>query len=525
MEIETREKLLNEEQVDAVMQFSQGLYSLDHYGFYSPWLQNDAMQSLNNNAKVATIDKIKDALADYRNNADSLQDYTEFMQKWSDLFNRTISYYAGMLSFDLQIVCKNAFTNEEYESDQYQRDKRVVYNFLDNFDYKAEFAKVVKEVLRHETYYTWFRKTKWHNKNMKFALQVLPQKHCMLTGYWEKGLLFDFDMNYFLRPGVDINGFDPAFKRYFNNIFGLDRNTLYNYNPNAPLKDRNGTYAYWTQTSPDDGAWAFKMDLSNFNSTPYLVPLLKSALRSEDLAELQYNKDIAGAYAILAGEIRLLDKNLSGDVHDQFAINPKLLGKFMREVKNGLPKEYKAVAMPTENIKMFQYQDGNTNAFKNQLKTTGGLGASASRLLYADDRMSNAEIENAILTDYNIMRPLYSQFSNFLNYYVNKLTQKYKFDFIFDGSNYEFERNKRFDRALKVADKGMVFNSSYYASVLGIKPQTFERSLMEGHSDPNFRSNLSMLLNVNTSKNGADPGRPKKDPSELTESGEASQMY
>lgn len=253
--------------------------------------------------------------------------------------------------------------------------------------------------------------------------------------------------------------------------------------------------------------------------------MLKSAIRAEDVAELQYNKDIAGAYAILAGEIRLIEKQNVGDVKDQFAISPKKMGEFMRQVKNGLPNEFRAAAMPTENTKMHQFQDHNTNAYSNQVKTTAGMGASASRLIYADDRMSNAEIENAILTDYNMLKPIYSQFSNFLEFFVNQQTKKYKFKFEFAGSNYWFERQKRIDTLFKYADKGLVLGSGVFASAIGMKPQDFERSLLEGHSDPNFLSSLSLLLNANTMKDGNTGGRPAKDATDLTDSGEDSQMY
>ena len=47
--------------------------------------------------------------------------------------------------------------------------------------------------------------------------------------------------------------------------------------------------------------------MSNFNATPFLAPFLKSALLDGEIEELQYNKDIASAYAILAGDIRLFD--------------------------------------------------------------------------------------------------------------------------------------------------------------------------------------------------------------------------
>ena len=520
-----REQLLSSNQVDEVMQFSQALYAVDNYGFYNPWLQNEILQNLNNSARTATLESIKKALEDYRNQADNLQDYTEFMQKWSNLFNKTISYYANILSFDLEVVCSNAYSSSDYTSTEYSEDKKKINKFLDSFDYRAEFAKVVKELLRHEVYYTWFRKTKWDNKGMKFALQVMPQDKCMLTGYWEKGILYSFDMTYFLgQPGVDIDGYDPVFKKYLKNI--LDSNGMnHPYIPSNPLNKQNGTYALWTQTSPEDGAWCWKLDTSNFNATPFLAPLLKSAIRAEDMAELQYNKDVAGAYSILTGEMRMLDADKSGNVKNQFAIDPDTLGKFMRLVSQGLPKGVKSVALPLEQTDMYQYKDENVNAYTNQLKSTAGLGASASRLLYADDRMSNAELENAMLTDYNMLKPIYSQFTNFMEFFANKLTDKYKFKFIFNGSNYLFERKERTDTLFKFADKGIVLNSSAFASAIGMRPQDFERSLMEGHNDPNFIGNLSMLLNANTTKDGSAGGRPAKALGDLTDSGEDSQMY
>lgn len=73
----------------------------------------------------------------------------------------------------------------------------------------------------------------------------------MMTGYWEKGILFDFDMNYFNNAGVDIDGFAPVFKQYYNRAFTGTNN----YKPSAQLKRRKGSYGQWVQTSPSDGAW------------------------------------------------------------------------------------------------------------------------------------------------------------------------------------------------------------------------------------------------------------------------------
>lgn len=517
---------INEEQVQAVIQFAQGLWAGEKYGVYSPWLQNQLLNNLNNNSIVPTYQKIQEALASYKESANNLQGYMEFMQKFDMIFARTLMSYVNVLSFDLTVTCKNAFTQADYQSAEYAEDKKRIYKFLDNFDYKAEFRKMLQEMMRHEVVYTWFRKTKWGNKGMKCALQIMPQNRCMLTGYWEKGLLWDFDMNYFLQPGVDIDGFDPAFKKYYNNVFGDNQNP-WHYIPTNPLDSREGIFATWTQTSPDDGAWCFKLFPENFNTTPYLAPFLKDAIRNDEIANLQYNKDIASAYGILAGEIRLFDNAKSGTTANQFAIDPATLGAFMGKVKEGLQNvgttgpTTKAVAMPTENIKWFQFSDSNPTMYEQQLSNSAGVGSGISRVIYSSDRMSNAEIEAGIIDQYNTVKQVYSQFNNFLEFFANQLTKKYKFRFSFDGCSYPFEREKRFERLTKAADKGIVLGPSAWASAMGYTPMEFDRLLDEAKYG-DFSNKWQLMLNTNTTAQDSQGGRPQKDTGDLTDSGESS---
>lgn len=517
---------INEEQVQAVIQFAQGLWAGEKYGVYSPWLQNQLLNNLNNNSIVPTYQKIQEALASYKESANNLQGYMEFMQKFDMIFARTLMSYVNVLSFDLTVTCKNAFTQSDYQSTEYAEDKKRIYKFLDNFDYKAEFRKMLQEMMRHEVVYTWFRKTKWGNKGMKCALQIMPQNRCMLTGYWEKGLLWDFDMNYFLQPGVDIDGFDPAFKKYYNNVFGDNQNP-WHYIPTNPLDSREGIFATWTQTSPDDGAWCFKLFPENFNTTPYLAPFLKDAIRNDEIANLQYNKDIASAYGILAGEIRLFDNAKSGTTANQFAIDPATLGAFMGKVKEGLQNvgttgpTTKAVAMPTENIKWFQFSDSNPTMYEQQLSNSAGVGSGISRVIYSSDRMSNAEIEAGIIDQYNTVKQVYSQFNNFLEFFGNQLTKKYKFKMTLDGCSYPFEREKRFERLTKAADKGIVLGPSAWASAMGYTPMEFDRLLDEAKYG-DFSNKWQLMLNTNTTAQDSQGGRPQKNTGDLTDSGESS---
>ena len=513
------EEKLAKSDIQNIIDFSAGLMAADN--FYSPFLSNQLLTNLNNNPRLPSAESVKKALNDYKNSGEELQGFVEFASSFDMIFKRTLYSYANALSFDLQITCKNAYTDGDYKSDEYKKDRQTVDNFLTNFDYKKEFYNVLLNVLKRDTYFTWFRKTKTGNRGkMKFALQIMPQDYCMLTGYFEKGLLWSMNQLYWTLPGVDLDSYDPSLKRTYQRAL---ENAELNYKPSAPLNERNGSYALWADVSPLDGAWCFKWATDNFANNPFLSPYVANVLRSDEIGELQYNKDLIAASGILAGEIKLFDSAKSGQKANQFSIDPKTLGTFMSLVKKGLQSIIKAVAVPLENIKFFQFEDKNPNSYTNELTTTAGIGTGISRVIYSSDKMSNAELEAALNEVYQTMKPMYAQFNNFLDFYVNQMTSKYKFKFEFVGSNYQFERDARFDKMMKMADKGLVLNSSAWASAVGMNPVTFDRMLAESKYTGWIDKYSTMMLNANTSSyKDNEGGRERKNARDLTDSGEAS---
>ena len=513
------EEKISRSDIQDVIDFSAGLMAVDN--FYSPFLSNQLLTNLNNNPRLPSAESVKKALNDYKNSGEDLQGFVEFASSFDMIFKRTLYSYANALSFDLQITCKNAYTESDYQSDEYKKDRQTVDNFLTNFDYKKEFYNVLLNVLKRDTYFTWFRKTKTGNRGkMKFALQIMPQDYCMLTGYFEKGLLWSMNQLYWTLPGVDLDSYDPSLKRTYQRAL---ENAELNYKPSAPLNERNGSYALWADVSPLDGAWCFKWATDNFANNPFLSPYVANILRSDEIGELQYNKDLIAASGILAGEIQLYDQARSGQKANQFSIDPKTLGAFMQKVKSGLNGVAKVAAVPLANIKYFQFEDKNPNSYTNELTTTAGIGTGISRGIYSSDKMSNAELEAALNEVDQTMKPMYAQFNNFLDFYVNQMTSKYKFKFEFVGSNYQFERDARFDKMMKMADKGLVLNSSAWASAVGMNPVTFDRMLAESKYTGWIDKYSQMLLNANTSSyKDNEGGRERKNARDLTESGEAS---
>lgn len=505
---EDNEKLLDREQVWDVLQFADSFYrGLKGMGLYTPEILHQNLLNLENIAEAPTYDKITKALSDATNNIDDLRGFCNYMEYFDSLYNKVLEYKAGMLSFDLAMVCSNASTEKDYKSKDYKDDKERINKFLFNFDYKAAFNSVVKNLLRSGVHYSWFRETtKSDGGNQKYALQTLPQMYCETTGYSNLGMLFDVNLTFLLSGTVDIDLYDPIFGKYYKELFNESSGN--NYIPSNALNKRTGSWAYWVQTSPYDGAWCFTYDASSFKNVPPLANLMRNTVLDAEVQKLQYDKDFATAYGILVGEIRM--KKDSKQPND-FAIDPKLLGTLLNVAQQGLKKNIKIGALPTENNKFFQYEDQNPDMYDTQNQTTSSTGVSASRIIYSTDRVSEAELIAQITADAAPLKKLYSQFAQFLTFFANRKTKKYKFTFWFDGIDYWFDKEDRRETIMDASDRGLVLNESAFAQAFGYPPHIFSRMLSEAKFG-DMQDKLSQLISIHTASSTVDDkgGRPRK---------------
>lgn len=502
--------LLSEQEGWEVQQFvsalNNGLSGVT--GLFTPDILRQNLLLLNNDQQIPDYDKIVEALLHNLSEAEKLEAYQQWMEFGDMLFKRTMEYYSNILAFDLHITCVNA-SKEDYASDEYKRDLDIVYAFLDNFDYKGEFKRVVRQVLRSETAYMWLRNNGKRN-HPEYTLQMMPQRRCMLTGYFQHNIpLYDFDMNYFLQPGVTLEEYDDFFTQQYHRMY--KDGSIKNYIPTNSFHNRSGTFAYTTQTTPlikkngmVSGAWAFKLDNTNFNQIPYLSALMRDSILNIPIQKLQYDKDAATAHAYLVGEIGMLQSNEANATK----FDPKRLGALLNIVKQVIGKYISVGAMPVENLKWFQFTDNNTSMYTTQLQNSTSVGAAGSRVIYSTDKMSQEEIRNAIITDANVVMKMYPQFEYFLQFYINELTKKYKFKFTFEGTTYPFEREKRQEKIMKLAENGIILGESAFASAFGYKPTDFHRLMEESASDDSWLNNLRQLLSVHTQSGKQTSGRP-----------------
>lgn len=542
----TQVEKISEQEVWNVLDYCTGLYTqikgFMNEEFYNTQLENKLLIDLNNNPKIPTQNSLREAIANFKTNAELLQDYSEFMRMWDGIYNLAIDYKLNLLSFDINKYCTNIKDPKEYSSKEYKDDCRRVAKFFENFNAKEEFRNVTKNMLISDTFFVWLRDTYGsfddeeislenedgfvEKKMQSFALQIMPQDHCKITGQFTakgvKGFNWDLDLNYFMNANVNILNYDPSIIQSFNEMKKNGRLKSFIIGDNNQLNKTNG-YGYggnsWARTKVNCGAWCFKYDTSNFNTVPPLAYMLRSCFSNDIIERLQMDKDIISANAIILGEMKTRDKDNVGNNKNAFTIDPKQVGQLMRLARNGINKNIKQIALPLEETRLYQFADNNSNMYKNQLGSSSALGGHNSQIIYTTDNLTQEQAQIATTVDfYSIANSVYPQFENFLNFFVNKKTKKYKFKFKLSGSTIGFIRQKEIDNHLKFSDKGIQIPPQRIGTLLGYDAQEFENYMLEAKYG-GMQDNLFLLMNSNTAKDGTstEGGAPQKDVSDLAE--------
>ena len=526
---------IEQEQVWSVLEFANNLYhGLNGYGYYTPQVQNQNQLNLNNTTTTVTYDGLLKALENSKDYQDQLKAYSQNLEWVDAIYGKTLRLYESMLSFDWYYECINIKDDAEWKSKEYKDDLKRLYKFFDNFDYKSEFRNILKQVIRQGVFYGWFRDSYGTiddtpidieykvKKQQKFSIQPMPQDYCLLSNKWEGGMIYDFNLAYFLQPMVDIKLYDPSFYGKFSDAFQGD---IQPYIPSNQLNNRNGNYVYWTQCSPLDGMVCVKYDTSNFKVVPPFASLMKAVFNNTAIEKLQYDKDMISAYAILMGEIKLLEKGTTEKV-DNFSIKPSTLGQLLELTKSSVQNNIKTLALPTTDNKYAQFTDGNPLMSQYQFRSSASQGAGASSLVYNDGKASMTETQNSITFDYETIATLYPQFETILGLYANKKTSKYKFKVHLKGCNYPHVRQEERKALNELFAVGIVPNVSYVASVYGMQPQTLDRMMTESKNG-DMTDKLVMLLNKNTMSGvgGKEVGNQVKNDTELAEGGATSRDY
>lgn len=505
------ESEISKENVISVLEFARAIAGTLFPGVMTPDLVNQRMKDLSYNPMVPTLDSLNQALANPKNSEEQLRSFVEYYEAVSAPVRRIISYMASQLSLDLLYTVTNA-EPEDYKTPKFKKDQKLVYEYLDKFNYQYHFRNVIKQVLRNEIYVCAPR-----DVGDSIVLQELPLQYCKITSRWGKGYLVDFNFYYFLLPGISLSGFPDFFKEKYAELF-TGPNGYKTYNPLiSPVSERGDSrFVYWVSLPPDVG-WVFKLDPSLTSGQPYMSSLLPEFLDQGVMRSLQKNLNMATATKILAASIPLL-KDQGAKVTNALALDPKITGQFLSLVQGALSAAVKIAVAPIEDIKAISF-DGSSEMYDDYLRTAVASSGQNSAIFYTSKLKANMiESQLSLQSDSLMMeQQLYPQFGDFLTYFIGQLKTKYKYNFMFEGNAYYLSRQQRLDKATTLATNGIVL-PQLFSSALGFKPQDFYRMLEESKAI-GFVDKLTPILSSFQQPGKDNAGRPSKPDSDLSEDG------
>lgn len=475
------------------------------------------MQDINMNPVELTINNLEKALANPKDSEDILRDYSTFVENNNMYYKRLVRYFSDMAAFHISFDCINIQKDSDYNSKQFKQDMSVLDSFISKFNSKEEFQKIFRQLIRQGVFYGVLRKSE-----DKYTIQELPPKFCKITGRHSYGLLFDFNMQWFIgNYGIDIDMYPRIFRKMYRDVFN-ETSTLYD--PSRKVSNRNSKYMYWHQTSPVDGFWAWKISPELATIVPYFSPMFPNLSYSSVIRGLQNDKYFIAASKLLVGIIGFNKDAKSGQVANQVNITPDMLGKFMGVARKGLNKQIGLVALPMDSIQTVDFSESSDNIEIDYTKNLSNQSISSSQMLYTTEKLNSHQSKLASAVDNAFISSCYSMFSNFVEYYVNLQTKKYKFRIRFDDV-YTPDDQERVSRLFKDYAQIGIVDIQLAARALDMTPFELSRHMSITKS-MGIDKKLISLVNLNTQTSGTSGkvGRPSKqgDPTADNDSTEAS---
>ena len=482
--------------------YSRGIYGNLGAGFTTwfntPQLINAGMQNINMNPRVPTAEQISKALTNPKTSEQILRDYAMYFELHSHLYKRILSYDSDLLAWNLTFDCYNA-TKEDFSTPEFQEDLKVIDDFCSRFNVK-DFRKIVYQIFREGVYFGVFR-----DEADIWSWQQLPSDYCIVTGDSNVGKLFDFDFSYFLNvSGTNIDMYPRVFKSLFNKVWKQVGET---YKPQGKIDKRHSSYVYWINVKPKDNFFCFDMNNALTTLLPYYSSLFEDMDLQPIMRNLEKNKALISAQKLLVGIIDTYDNAKSGTVPNQMKITPDVMAKFLSLARQALDESIGLTALPVKDTKVVDFTVEAQNRYTNYQRNISANAISSSASILTENKLNTFESQLALTIDENFVKGLYSQFEKFLDFYINKRTQKYKFKFTFNDTNTNRDLKQRIDSFKQFAQMGIV-DINLYARATNQNVFQAQRSLQFTKSLGLENELISLMSLNNQSPSSQEAGRP-----------------
>lgn len=408
-------------------------------------------------------------------------------------FRRLIQYFVGLTVW--------AYIIEPYKIDPkkastavIERNYRKVLNMIESMNIKTQCAKILSVCLREDVFYGTF----WITPD-NITIQQLPSDFCSITTIEGNVPNVTFNFSYFITRETLLDFYPEEFRIKYEQ---------YKKNKKCPWIELDAPYSFAIKATAD---------ILDYPIPPF-AGLLRALYDIEDFTEMKLAKTALDNYAMLAMKLPMDDEG-------NWLLDYDKARDFWSNLDAVLPPEIGSVLTPMDIDKIsFERSDNSDSDTITEAEQNMFTAAGVSSLLFNNARAS----ANALLLSIKVDQELTYGIVKSIGDAINRLIQHQSYGKYF-RINFlnisEFNRKEAGEAYLKAASYGLPTISMFAASQGLGQAELDTMSYLEGtvlQLQDWFRP-IQSSSQMNSDDINSDPGRPRKDIGELSDSREDNQ--
>lgn len=504
---------LNPKDIDYVNTFAKEMLNmLNNPLMYHPILQSEILKDINMNPAYRDYETVEKLLRDPKHNEKILRQLSQYLANTIAPIKRMVDYYSKILTWDYLLIPQ--VEEKELKSSAFKKAENKVYDFLENLNVKKMFTEMMQGSMLEDTKFHYVRDSDYGT-----TFQELPSDYCLITAKNEISYEVAFNMTYFFRPGTRLDLYPPEFTDYYLDMMNYDRTKGGIKTTDVIVEIKEGKWFYWRQLDPKK-CFTFKFNNIVSGLTPPLLGLFLDAVNIEQFRGLQKTKTSLDAYKLLIGTVPRNKETKSGVKSDDFAITASTVAKFAALLKGALPSGVDFKVTPFEKVEAFNFENADNKnsvvgtALKNFLNNSG-----SSQVLSVNEKPNASSVKSNQIVDESFVIHMYDLGEGIINLLLRGISPKYRFSLKFQGTI--FDKVERKKDAQDLASIGVVL-IDLIASARGLNARQMERLLASSHAKGWPEKLIPIQSAFQSSGDEGKNGRPKKETSDLGDSGEVS---
>ncbi len=476
-----------------------------HNGSYQAILSQSMFQDININPRVATSDELEKWLMQPSKYDENLRNLSQYLNYAVGQYNSLLWVANTSKAFNYVLLPNEYDISDKVKTSEYKENYKKACETLRKLNIKSQLSKVDLQVLFDGVAFYYI-----NNTTEEITLYQLPSEYCYIVAPWAFGYRFAFDLTYF-NDYVSIGGIAfPELKEAYQKLVKAREDGL---------KGEDLASIQYYVFEPDKG-WCFTFDPIHPDKVPPFASSMLSALDILSYRQLIKDRAIFELYKVLALKIPLQKDN------QKMALTYDEAAAIRNVIQAQLPENVTCYASPFDSeaidTNQIDNMDDLVNLGTNSFANSSGLNES---LLGGGDMKQATALQFCYNVFFQkISKNMYRQYENFINWLLRKECGN-KFQVQMFGSTARPQDDiNMYSNVVKSNNCGVQF----LFAAMGLEPFN-TLSMLQLDEELGYKDlmiPIQSMFQASGSKQGnGEPGRPKKNESDLTESGTKSRDY